>query len=261
MTILDQIIIEKKKEIERSKQLRSIKDLEMAGYFARNCQSLCLSLIEPACSGIIAEYKRKSPSKGIINDRLTPAEVTDAYVQAGAAGLSVLTDEPFFGGTPKDFEEARVANPFTPMLRKDFMIDEYQVIEAKSMGADVILLIAAALSPVEIKTLGTLARSLGMETLLEVHDEDELNRSLGDYISMVGVNNRNLKNFAEQNVEASKQLSEKIPTEFIKISESCISSASIISELKSFGYKGFLIGESFMKTKAPGEALQAFLAN
>ena len=261
MTILDQIIVKKRREVELSKQKVSVKELEMSGYFARNCQSLCLSLVEPASSGIIAEYKRKSPSKGVINDQLTPAEVTQAYVKAGAAGLSVLTDEPFFGGTRKDFEDARVANPFTPMLRKDFMVDEYQVIEAKSMGADVILLIAASLSPAEIKSLGSLARSLGMETLLEVHDEEELNRSLGDYISLVGVNNRNLKNFAEQNVEASKQLALKIPSEFIKISESCISSAAIIRELKGFGYKGFLIGESFMKTNAPGNALSSFLAN
>lgn len=261
MTILDQIIVEKKKEIALSKEQVSVKELEKSGYFARTCQSLCLSLVEPSSSGIISEYKRKSPSKGIINDKLSPAEVTSAYVNAGAAGLSVLTDEPFFGGTRKDFEEARVANPFTPMLRKDFMVDEYQVVEAKSMGADVILLIAAALSPDEIKTLGTLARSLGMETLLEVHDEEELNRSLGDYISLVGVNNRNLKNFAEQNVEASKYLSDKIPSNFIKISESCISSASIIRELKDYGYKGFLIGESFMKTDSPGESLRSFLAN
>ena len=261
MTILDQIIVEKKKEIALSKVQASVQELEKSGYFARTCQSLCLSLVEPSSSGIISEYKRKSPSKGIINDKLSPAEVTSAYVKAGAAGLSVLTDEPFFGGTRKDFEEARVANPFTPMLRKDFMVDEYQVLEAKSMGADVILLIAAALSPDEIKTLGTLARSLGMETLLEVHDEEELNRSLGDYISLVGVNNRNLKNFAEQNVEASKYLADKIPTNFIKISESCISSAAIIRELKEYGYKGFLIGESFMKTDSPGEALESFLAN
>jgi indole-3-glycerol phosphate synthase len=139
------------------------------------------------------------------------------------------------------------------------MVDEYQIVEAKSMGADVVLLIAAALSPKEIETLGTLARSLGMETLLEVHDEEELNRSLGDYISVVGVNNRNLKNFAEQNVEASKYLSDKIPNSFIKISESCISSAAIISELKDYGYHGFLIGESFMKTNQPGKALSEFL--
>jgi indole-3-glycerol phosphate synthase len=139
------------------------------------------------------------------------------------------------------------------------MIDEYQIIEAKSMGADVVLLIAAALSPSEVKTLGTLARSLGMETLLEVHDQEELDRSVGDYISVVGVNNRNLKNFSEQNVEASKVLSDKIPAQFVKVSESCISSAEIITDLKTYGYRGFLIGESFMKTTNPGAALIEFL--
>ena len=259
MTILEQIIVEKRKEVALAKERKSVRELEMSGYFGRNCQSLVLSLSEPNSSGIISEYKRKSPSKGVINGKLGPEEVTRAYVEAGAAGLSVLTDEPFFGGTQQDFELARKANPFIPMLRKDFMVDEYQIIEAKSMGADVVLLIAAALSPQEIQQLGTLARSLGMETLLEVHDEEELERSLGDYISIVGVNNRNLKNFAEQNVEASKVLSEKIPSNFIKISESCISSKQTIEELRTYGYKGFLIGESFMKTDAPGEALKTFL--
>jgi indole-3-glycerol phosphate synthase len=259
MTILETIIASKRKEVAAQKQLFSLKDLEMRSFFGKTCHSLSLSLTQPASTGIIAEFKRKSPSKGIINDQLTVKEVTQAYVEAGAACLSVLTDETFFGGTYQDFNEARLANPNTPILRKDFMVDEYQIVEAKSMGADVVLLIAAALSPKEIETLGTLARSLGMETLLEVHDEEELNRSLGDYISVVGVNNRNLKNFAEQNVEASKYLSDKIPNSFIKISESCISSAAIISELKDYGYRGFLIGESFMKTNQPGKALSEFL--
>jgi indole-3-glycerol phosphate synthase len=173
--------------------------------------------------------------------------------------LSVLTDEGYFGGTAADFDLARRTNPNTPMLRKDFMVDEYQIVEAKSMGADVVLLIAACLRPKEIEVLGTLARSLGMETLLEVHDEEELDRSLGDYISVVGVNNRNLKNFSEQNVEASKRLSEKIPARFVKVSESCISGPEVIRDLKAYGYRGFLIGESFMKTENPGEALTSFL--
>jgi indole-3-glycerol phosphate synthase len=218
-----------------------------------------MSLVQPASTGVIAEFKRKSPSKGIINDRIGADVVTRGYVEAGAACLSVLTDESYFGGTYADFDLARRTNPNTPILRKDFMIDEYQIIEAKSMGADVVLLIAAALSPSEIKTLGTLARSLGMETLLEVHDQEELDRSLGDYISVVGVNNRNLKNFSEQNVEASKVLATKIPSQFIKVSESCISGPEIITELKTYGYRGFLIGESFMKTDNPGKALSDFI--
>ncbi|MHA8058064.1 indole-3-glycerol phosphate synthase TrpC [Aquirufa nivalisilvae] len=259
MSILATILESKRKEVAERKSRISIHALEKTGFFARNCHSLSMSLTQPASTGIIAEFKRKSPSKGVINDRLTVKEVTQAYASAGAACLSVLTDTPFFGGTDQDFEEARWANPHTPMLRKDFMVDEYQIVEAKAMGADVILLIAAALSPQEIKKLGSLARSLGMETLLEVHDEEELSRSLGDYISVVGVNNRNLKNFAEQNVEASKRLAEKIPATCIKVSESCISGPSIIQELRGYGYKGFLIGESFMKTDAPGKALLDFL--
>lgn len=259
MNILDQIITKKKEEVAACKLHRSTLELEKQAYFARDCHSLSMSLIAPASTGIIAEFKRKSPSKGIINDRMGVDEVTRGYVQAGAACLSVLTDDHFFGGTSADFELARKTNPGTPLLRKDFMIDEYQIIEAKSMGADVVLLIAASLSPAEIKTLGTLARSLGMETLLEVHDLEELERSLGDYISVVGVNNRNLKNFSEQNVEASKVLADKIPAQFVKISESCISSAEIIKELKTYGYRGFLIGESFMKTMNPGNALTEFL--
>jgi indole-3-glycerol phosphate synthase len=259
MSILDQIIAKKREELAACKQNKSVAELEKQGYFARACHSLSMSLIAPASTGIIAEFKRKSPSKGIINDRMGVDEVTRGYVEAGAACLSVLTDEYFFGGTYADFELARKTNPGTPLLRKDFMIDEYQIIEAKSMGADVVLLIAAALSPSEVKTLGTLARSLGMETLLEVHDQEELDRSVGDYISVVGVNNRNLKNFSEQNVEASKVLADKIPAQFVKVSESCISSAEIIKDLKTYGYRGFLIGESFMKTTNPGAALTEFL--
>ena len=259
MNILEQIVATKRIEVAKAKELIPIAGLEKRGYFARACHSLGMSLIQPASTGIIAEFKRKSPSKGVINDHLGVDEVTKGYVAAGAACLSVLTDEVYFGGTAADFDLARRTNPNTPMLRKDFMVDEYQIVEAKSMGADVILLIAAALSPKEIEVLGTLARSLGMETLLEVHDEEELDRSLGDYISVVGVNNRNLKNFAEQNVEASKRLSEKIPAKFVKVSESCISGPEVIKDLKMYGYRGFLIGESFMKTENPGEALTSFL--
>jgi indole-3-glycerol phosphate synthase len=259
MSILDQIIATKREEVAAAKARVSVSQLEKQGYFARACHSLAMSLVQPASTGIIAEFKRKSPSKGIINDAMGVDEVTRGYVAAGAACLSVLTDTAYFGGTYADFDLARRTNPNTPILRKDFMVDEYQIIEAKSMGADVILLIAAALSPAEIKTLGTLARSLGMETLLEVHDQEELNRSLGDYISVVGVNNRNLKNFSEQNVEASKVLADKIPDQFVKVSESCISGPEIIKELKGFGYRGFLIGESFMKTSNPGQALTDFL--
>ena len=259
MSILDQIIATKRQEVAACKACTTTAQLEKQGFFERACHSLSMSLVQPASMGVIDEFKRKSPSKGIINDRMGVDVVTKGYVEAGAACLSVLTDESYFGGTYADFDLARRTNPNTPILRKDFMIDEYQIIEAKSMGADVVLLIAAALSPAEIKTLGTLARSLGMETLLEVHDQEELDRSLGEYISVVGVNNRNLKNFSEQNVEASKVLASKIPGQFVKVSESCISGPEIITELKTYGYRGFLIGESFMKTDNPGKALSDFI--
>ncbi len=255
MTILDKIIARKKEEVAERKTLVSVKELEMKGYFAKTTNSLKTSLLNPASSGIIAEFKRKSPSKGIINANVTPEEVTRGYVQADAVCLSVLTDMDFFGGSDDDFLRARRANPSTPMIRKDFMIDEYQIIEAKALGADVILLIAANLNPQRVKELGKLTKELGMETLLEIHDEEELDRSLCEYIDVVGVNNRNLKNFSEQNVNASLELADKIPANCIKISESCISEAETIKLLKSVGYRGFLMGETFMKTQNPAQAL------
>lgn len=260
MTILDKINEDKRILVATQKQQVSISELEKSSFFAQPINSLSLSLIQPQSSGIIAEFKRKSPSKGIINDQVLVEDVTQSYVQNGAAGLSVLTDNPYFGGSFEDFEKARRANPGIPILRKDFMVDEYQIIQAKSMGADVILLIAASLNPKEIKIFSELARSLGMEVLLEVHDKEELDRSLMDSITIVGVNNRNLKNFAEQNVEASKELSELILDKFIKISESCISGKEIIKELRGYNYSGFLVGESFMKTSNPGKALKEFIS-
>ncbi len=260
MTILDKIITRKIEEVAERKLQVSVKELEMKGYFAKITNSLKTSLLNPASSGIISEFKRKSPSKGIINANATPEEVTLGYVQAGAACLSVLTDIDFFGGSDDDFLKARKANPTIPMIRKDFMIDEYQIIESKSLGADVILLIAANLSPLKIKELGKLTKELGMETLLEIHDEEELNRSLCEYIDVVGVNNRNLKNFSEQNVNASLELADKIPKNCVKISESCISNIETIKRLKSVGYRGFLMGETFMKTENPAKALADLIA-
>lgn len=261
MTILDQIIANKQKEVAELKSSTTIRQLEMSGFFAKTTNSLKLSLSHPASSGIIAEFKRKSPSKGIINDSLSATAVTQGYVTAGAACLSVLTDQDFFGGSNQDFTEARLANPNIPMLRKDFMIDEFQIVEAKAMGADVILLIAANLEPAQLLSLAKFAKSIGLETLLEVHDEQELNLSYSQYIDIVGVNNRNLKNFAEQNVNASIDLASKIPASAIKISESCISDPNTVKQLRAIGYQGFLIGENFMKTSNPGLALSDFIQN
>jgi indole-3-glycerol phosphate synthase len=260
MTILDKITAQKAIEVEAAKAEVSIQDLEKSEFFARKTNSLVASLLAENSTGIIAEHKRKSPSKGIINDSLSIEEVTQGYTQAGAAGLSVLTDTDFFGGNKEDLQKARMANPSTPILRKDFMIDEYQVYEAKAWGADVILLIAACLSPEQIKTLSQKAHELGLEVLLEIHDQEELDRSPLAYVDIVGVNNRNLKNFAENNVNASLNLAEKIPANIIKISESCISEPETINLLKSAGYQGFLIGEIFMKEASPGTKLGEFIA-
>lgn len=260
MTILDKITAQKAIEVAAAKAEISIQGLEKSEFFARKTNSLVANLSAENSTGIIAEHKRKSPSKGIINDSLTVEEVTQGYAQAGAAGLSVLTDTDFFGGNKEDLQKARIANPSTPILRKDFMIDEYQVYEAKAWGADVILLIAACLSPEQIKTLSQKAHELGLEVLLEIHDQEELNRSPLEYVDIVGVNNRNLKNFAENNVNASLALAEKIPANIIKISESCISEPETINLLKSAGYRGFLIGETFMKDTSPGTKLGEFIA-
>ena len=260
MTILDKITAQKAIEVAAAKAEISIQDLQKSEFFTRKTNSLVASLSAENSTGIIAEHKRKSPSKGIINDQLSVEEVTQGYAQAGAAGLSVLTDTDFFGGNKEDLQKARIANPSTPILRKDFMIDDYQVYEAKVWGADVILLIAACLSPKQIKDLSQKAHELGLEVLLEIHDQEELDRSPLEYVDIVGVNNRNLKNFAENNVNASLVLAEKIPSNVIKISESCISEPETIKLLKSAGYKGFLIGETFMKDASPGTKLGEFIA-
>jgi indole-3-glycerol phosphate synthase len=254
MNILDKIVAHKHTEIAASKAKMSIADLQKSPFFQHKGVSLKQRLANQATTGIIAEFKRKSPSLGIINDKVLPEVVTKGYAAAGAAGLSVLTDTEFFGGNFGDFCKARAVNPTTPLLRKDFMVDEYQLWEAKAIGADVILLIAACLSPQQINNLAKQARSLGMEVLLEVHDRDELERSICPYVDMVGVNNRNLKTFVT-NIETSIELAELIPSEFVKISESGLKNAQTIQQLREVGYAGFLIGETFMKTDNPAQAL------
>jgi indole-3-glycerol phosphate synthase len=254
MNILEKIVARKHVEVEESKNLRSVSDLEKEPMFARGTVSLSQALKTASFPKIISEFKRKSPSKGIINDKVSPERVTADYVRAGAVGLSVLTDTDFFGGTFDDFLKARKANPQIPMLRKDFIVDEYQLFEAKSIGADVILLIAACLTPKEVEDLSLKAHDLGMEVLLEVHNAAELADSLCDSVDIVGVNNRNLKTF-ETSIENSIILSEQIPDSFVKISESGLKDAETILRLFQYGYKGFLIGETFMKAENPGLSL------
>ena len=256
MNILDKIVADKYKEVALRKQLIPIKQLENSVLFERRCTSLAAALSK-SNSGIIAEHKRRSPSKSTINNGLNVQDVAMGYQNAGACGMSVLTDGKYFGGSLDDLILARAATSF-PLLRKEFIIDTYQILEAKACGADVILLIAAVLSQQEIKNLSEFAKSLGMDVLLEVHDLDELQKSIMPSLDMLGVNNRNLKTF-EVSLDISKTLSTSIPDDFIKVSESGISSVSAIKELMPYGYKGFLIGENFMKTDNPGLSAETFI--
>jgi indole-3-glycerol phosphate synthase len=258
MNILDRIVANKKREVAQAKNRTSYIKLEESDFFHRECYSFKDFLLDPARTGIIAEFKRRSPSKGIINDKVTVKEVTTGYADAGASALSVLTDRDFFMGKKADLTTARKANTI-PILRKDFMIDEYQVIEAKSIGADIILLIAAILTPDEIQKLASLAKSLGLNVLLEVHDLPELERSINPNLDAIGVNNRNLADFSVS-VETSYKLAPHIPAEFMKISESAISNPETIKQLKLAGFNGFLIGENFMKQEDPGQAMRDFVS-
>jgi indole-3-glycerol phosphate synthase len=255
MNVLDKIIRHKKTEIEKRKLQTPIAELENSFYFSRKIISLADSLSAAQRSGIIAEFKRRSPSKGIINDRSDIVEVTTAYTDHGASGLSILTDGHFFGGSDDDLVAARLND--IPILRKDFIIDEYQVIEAKSIGADVILLIAACLTKAEVKNLSVLAKWLGLEILLELHSESELDH-ICDEIDIVGINNRDLKTF-EVNIGHSLQMAGKIPEEIIKIAESGINSVENILLFRQNGFRGFLIGELFMKEADPGLAFEEFV--
>jgi indole-3-glycerol phosphate synthase len=257
MNILDKIVLNKQAEVKAAKESTTIKELESSALFGRDTYSFKEFLLDPARTGIIAEFKRRSPSKGIINDKVSVEDVTAAYAAAGASALSVLTDTDFFMGTKADIIKARAVNTI-PVLRKDFMIDEFQVIEAKALGADIILLIAAILTPQEIDTLAKLAKSLGLNVLLEVHNLEELERSINPNLDAIGVNNRNLADFTVS-VETSFDLAEHIPAEFLKISESAISNTKVIRELKQAGFSGFLIGETFMKQSDPGLAIREFV--
>ena len=256
MNILDQIIEHKQKEVAERKSLYPVKLLEQSIYFATKPVSMTKYIQREDKTGIIAEFKRKSPSKGIINAHASVERTSIGYMQAGASALSVLTDKQFFGGNNEDLMIARKFN-FCPIIRKDFTIDEYQIIEAKSIGADAILLIAAVLDPKQSKEFTTLAHSFGIEVLLEVHDEDELEQNLEIGANMIGVNNRNLKTF-EVSTDISKRLAPLIPKGVVKVSESGISSPETILELKKFGYEGFLMGENFMKHNRPEIAAREF---
>ncbi len=255
MNILDKIIEFKKEEVAWNKNLVAAETLQQHENFHRKIFSLKDFLLDETNTGIIAEFKRKSPSKGIINDLADVLQVTTAYTNHGASCLSVLTDTEFFGGSADDLSKARVNN--IPILRKDFIIDEYQLTESRAMGADVILLIAACLTPDRVKELAFFAKSLQLEVLLEIHNETEL-QHICDETEIVGVNNRDLKTFTVD-INRSIELSKQIPVDKIKIAESGINNIETISIFKAAGFKGFLMGEYFMKFQDPGEAFREFV--
>lgn len=258
MNILDEIIAQKRRQVAERKHRVSISELENSIFFGHQTRSLKAALTDPAKSGIIAEHKRKSPSKGIINQQVTVEDVTTGYVRGGASALSILTEEQYFDGSDEHLLVARRLNPDTPILRKDFTVDEYQIVEAKSLGADAILLIAANLTPDECRELAWAAKNLTLEVLLEVHDRHELDAYLNEYVDVVGVNNRNLKTM-QTDTNTSKELAALIPHGTLKISESGISQPAVLLDLKhNHGYHGFLIGEHFMQQPDPAAAFAAF---
>ncbi|WP_308993481.1 indole-3-glycerol phosphate synthase TrpC [Mariniflexile litorale] len=256
MNILDKIVADKRKEVDLRKSLIPMSQLEQSVLFDRQTFSLANKL-RNSQTGIIAEHKRRSPSKSVINQNLNVFDVAKGYEDAGVCGMSVLTDGKYFGGSLDDLLTAR-ASCNVPLLRKEFIIDEYQLLEAKAYGADVILLIAAILTRNEIKQFSEFAKSLNLDVLLEVHNEEELHKSIMPSLDMLGVNNRNLKTF-DVSLETSKRLSTLIPTDFVKVSESGISNIEAIKELQPYGYQGFLIGENFMKTDDAGESAKQFI--
>jgi indole-3-glycerol phosphate synthase len=257
MNILDKIVAAKLIEVAQRKAETPLVKLTQNPAFKEACFSLRRSLKKKDSTGIIAEHKRKSPSLGWIREGSDVVEVVTGYAQAGAACLSVLTDEPFFGGTMSDLRAARRAVQI-PILRKDFMIDEYQIYEAKANGADVILLIAECLSKKEVKNLAECAKNVGLEVLLEMHDAEGLDK-ICDAVTCVGINNRNLKTF-EVSLQTSIDLSKMIPDSFVKVAESGISKPESIELLRGYGFEGFLIGEAFMKTANPSLAIADFIS-
>ena len=256
MNILERIIASKEVEVAENKRAMPVSSLEKSPFFDRQTISFSAAVMNPLLQGIVAEFKRKSPSKGSINEDAPVERVTADYASMGASAISVLTDGPFFGGSLQDLRGTRTLA--LPLLRKDFMIDEYQLLEARANGADVILLIAACLTPARVQALAQKAKSLGLEVLLELHNEEEL-RHLCDEVDVVGINNRDLKTFTVD-INRSIELSNALPARLPRIAESGIRDVDTVCKMRAAGFNGFLIGEQFMKEKDPGAAFSAFIS-
>jgi indole-3-glycerol phosphate synthase len=253
--ILEQIVSYKKEEVRIRKEAVPVNQLEKEPLFSRKIFSMETFLGDPAGTGIIAEFKRRSPSKGIINDHALVEEVTVAYARYGASMISVLTDSISFGGSTEDLKAARFNQ--LPILRKDFMLDEYQLVESRAMGADVILLIAACLTPAETRRLAAAAHQLELEVLLEIHSEEELTH-ICDEVDVIGINSRDLKTFTVD-IDRSIRLSERLSKNKLRVAESGIRDVDVLLRLKAAGFNGFLIGEQFMKATDPAIAFASFV--
>ncbi|WP_185864642.1 indole-3-glycerol phosphate synthase TrpC [Blattabacterium cuenoti] len=257
MNLLDKILLNKKKEISYKEKFYPVEKLKKNILFERTSVSLSENL-KKSNTGIIAEFKSKSPSKGVINNTSSLEEVINGYRYSGVCGVSVLTDYQFFSGSNDHVKKSRFLIQDTlPILRKDFIISEYQIIESKCIGSDVILLIAEILSKEEIEIFSKLAKNIGLEVILEIHSESELDK-ITKNINIIGINNRDLRNFIVRKNNCL-DLSSKIPNNYIKIAESGINDVNFILKLRKHGFKGFLIGEYFMKNKNPGKFCKNFI--
>lgn len=254
--ILQEIVATKRAEVDRRKRETDLQALYRQAETPRTTRHSLREALRSSSTGIISEFKRRSPSKGWINREADVQSVVRAYQQAGATALSVLTDTPYFGGTDDDLRAARQACSL-PILRKDFTIDEFQLVESRVLGADAVLLIAAALTREQCRRFAEIAHQLELEVLLEIHDQSELDY-YSEYVDVLGVNNRNLGSF-HTDVANSFRLIEQMPQEATPISESGISNPDTVKKLRAIGFKGFLIGENFMKTEAPGDSLKSFI--
>ena len=253
--ILSEIIANKRFEVDLQKQSISLEQLQNSLETTVKQRSLKEAL-KSSSSGIIAEFKRRSPTKGWINRKAQAEDIVPGYANAGASAVSILTDEKFFGGNLKDIKDARPLIDI-PILRKDFIVDEYQLYQAKIIGADAVLLIAAALKKEELHALAAKAHELGLEVLLEIHSVEEL-KYINANMDVIGINNRNLGTFFTD-VENSFRLAEQLPSDAVLVSESGISDPATVKRLQKAGFKGFLIGENFMKTDNPELALKSFI--
>ena len=255
MSILQEIARYKIKEVSEKRTLRSIDDLQIDPLFLKDRKRILESNINDSSLSIIAEFKRKSPSVSSINLDISVEDVITEYDQHGALAMSVLTDQNYFGGSNADL---MLAGKFTekPLLRKDFIVDEYQIYEAKEIGASMILLISAILTKEQVLAFAVKAKELNLDVLLEVHDKDEI-KTYNEYVTAIGVNNRNLKTF-KVDYNQSKDLFNYLPQDVLKISESGLKKVEHVAELKQLGYDAFLIGERFMKSKSPGKEFKQF---